>query len=160
MSDAIDVRPVEDNASANIEEAINVLPPVSVDTIMPVVYEEDLSVQPKAKQRGGRQKKSDIPDLKEKVTCPDCSKTVSRRSLKFTHKKYCKAQKVEVVDVVSDQPRREHLVAHRAPQPEVHYVQYDPEQVVAQYVTEVKQNKKQVKQSKYKQLLAGRKRVF
>ena len=157
MFDAIDVQPVEDNTSTNIEEEpINVLPPVSVDTTMPVVYEEDLPVQPKAKQRGGRQKKSDIPDLKEKVTCPDCSNTVSRHSLKFTRKNYCKAQKVEVVDMVSDQPHHEHLVVHRAPQPEVHYVQYDPEQVVAQYVTEVKKNKKQMKQSTYKQLLAGR----
>ena len=157
MSDANDVQPVEDNTGANIEEeTINVMPPVAVDTTMPVVYEEDLPVQPKAKQRGGRQKKSDIPDLKEKVTCPDCSKTVSRHSLKFTHKKYCKAQKVEVVDMVSDQPHHEHLVVNHTPQPEVHYVQYDPEQVVAQYVTEVKQNKKQMKQSKYKQLLAGR----
>ena len=156
MSDAIDVQPVEDNAGTNIEEEpINVIPPVAVDTTVPVVYEEDLPVQPKAKQRGGRQKKSDIPDLKEKVACPDCSETVSRHSLKFTHKKYCKAHKVEVVDMVSDQPHHEHLVVHHTPQPEVHYVQYDPEQVVAQYVTEVKQNK-QMKQSKYKQLLAGR----
>ena len=157
MSDANDVQPVEDNTGANIEEeTINGLPAVAVDTTMSVVYEEDLTVQPKAKQRGGRQKKSDIPDLKEKVTCPDCSKTVSRHSLKLTHKKYCKAQKVEVVDMVSGQPHHEHLVVNHTPQPEVRYVQYDPEQVVAQYVTEVKQKKKQMKQSKYKQLLAGR----
>ena len=163
MSDAIDVQPVEDNANSTephntyIEEkAFNVTLPITMDTAMPTVYEEAVPVQPKAKQRGGRQKKSDVPDLKEKVTCPECSKTVSLHSLKFTHKKYCKAQKVEVVDMTNNSLPHEHLEVHNTAQPEVHYVQYDPGQVVAQYVTELKHNKKQARQSKYKQLLAGR----
>ena len=50
----------------------------------------------------------------------------------------------------------EHLEAHPTSQPEVHYVQYDPEQVVTQYIAEVKNNRKQAKQTKYKQLLAGK----
>ena len=48
----------------------------------------------KAKQRGGRKKASDVPDLKEKVACPDCNKSISLHSLKFTHKKYCKAKQI------------------------------------------------------------------
>ena len=59
MHDADDVQPVED-ITISTEEPINVTLPVAVDTPMPTVHEEAVSIQPKAKQRGGRQKKSDV----------------------------------------------------------------------------------------------------
>ena len=148
--------PTEPTSTSAEEEDVHVTIPVSVDAPMPTVHEETTSIKPKAKQRGGRQKKSDVPDLKEKVTCPDCSKTASLHSLKFTHRKYCKAQNVEVVGMVNNPTSHDHLEVRATSQPEVHYAQYDPEQVVSQYVTDLKQNKKQMKQSKFKQLLSGR----
>ena len=68
----------ESSLETNIEEeTINVTLRITLDATMPTIPEEPVSAQPKPKQRGGRQKKSDVPDLKEKVACPDCSKTVS-----------------------------------------------------------------------------------
>ena len=37
-----------------------------------------------------KQKKPPPADLKEYVDCPDCGKTISTHSLKYTHKRYCK----------------------------------------------------------------------
>ena len=117
---------------------------------------------PKAKQRGGRKKASDVPDLKEKVACPDCNKSISLHSLKFTHKKYCKAKQiaVEAVEVEAEQPIQHPyanvLEVTPAGHPEVHYVQYDPAQVTLEHLKQLKAQKKQAKQTKYKQLLAGK----
>ena len=116
----------------------------------------------KAKQRGGRKKASDVPDLKEKVACPDCNKSISLHSLKFTHKKYCKAKQiaVEAVEVEAEQPIQHPyanvLEVTPAGHPELHYVQYDPAQVTLEHLKQPKAQKKQAKQTKYKQLLAGK----
>ena len=135
--------------------------PQQVDAI---IAEEPTTATPatKAKQRGGRKKASDVPDLKEKVACPDCNKSISLHSLKFTHKKYCKAKQiaVEAVEVEAEQPIQHPyanvLEVTPGGHPEVHYVQYDPAQVTLEHLKQLKAQKKQAKQTKYKQLLAGK----
>ena len=147
--------------------------PQQVDVI---IAEEPTTATPatKAKQRGGRKKASDVPDLKEKVACPDCNKSISLHSLKFTHKKYCKAKQiaVEAVEVEAEQPIQHPyanvLEVTPAGHPEVHYVKYDlrsseaqgfsldPAQVTLEHLKQLKAQKKQAKQTKYKQLLAGK----
>ena len=146
------------NTGTHDEEPITAT--LNVDPPMPPVPEEaTTSEEPKAKakQRGGRQKKSEVQDLKEKVVCPDCSKSVSLHSLKFTHKKYCKAKKIEVeqVDKVA-QEIIHNLQVSQSTDPEVHHVQYDPEQVAMDYIKNVKAQKKETKRAKYKQMLAGK----
>ena len=108
----------------------------------------------KAKQRGGRKQASDVPDLKEKVACPDCNKSISLHSLKFTHKKYCKAKQisVEAVEVEDEQPTQRPYAnvveVTPAGHPEVHYVKYDPAQVTLEHLKQLKAQKKQAKQTK------------
>ena len=148
-------------ATTNTEPQHDTTIPDAPTTSVPSIHAEDVlqeepTVKAKAKQRGGRKKASDVPDLKEKVACPDCNKTVSLHSLKFTHKKYCKAQKIEVQPVEHTHELINVLEVTPAGNPEVHYVQYDPAQVTMEHIQQLKTQKKQIKQSKYKQMLAGK----
>ena len=160
----IEELPVEqhnEQPTANDEQEPTVTLPITTTTSVPSLPEETTTQEEttKAKQRGGRKKATDSPDLKEKVQCPDCSKTVSLHSLKFTHKKYCKAQKIAIEPVEAEQPAHQLINALEVTptaNPEVHYVQYDPTQVVSHHIHDIKHNKKAVKQSKYKEMLTGR----
>ena len=41
-------------------------------------------------------KDGDRPELTEKATCPECGKELTVHGLKYTHKRYCKANKPDV----------------------------------------------------------------
>ena len=80
-----DINETEATATTNMPSV-----PQQVDAV-----ETTTTTTTKATQRGGRKKASDVPDLKEKVACPDCNKSISLHSLKFTHKKYCKRSRFQ-----------------------------------------------------------------
>ena len=44
-------------------------------------------------------KKKGRNDLKEKGTCPDCGMEMTQHSLRYTHKKYCKAKQISIETV-------------------------------------------------------------
>ena len=46
------------------------------------------------KQDDIKEKKKVRKDLKEKATCPDCGMEMTQHSLRYTHKKYCKAKQI------------------------------------------------------------------
>ena len=45
------------------------------------------------------EKKKVRKDLKEKGTCPDCGMEMTQHSLRYTHKKYCKAKQISIETV-------------------------------------------------------------
>ena len=170
MSDAIEVHELtadpedqqQQTTDINETEATATTDMPSIPQQVDAIETTTTTTTAKAKQRGGRKKASDVPDLKEKVACPDCNKSISLHSLKFTHKKYCKAKQiaVEAVEVEAEQPIQHPyanvLEVAPAGHPEVHYVKYDPAQVTLDHLKQLKAQKKQAKQAKYKQLLAGK----
>ena len=46
-----------------------------------------------------KEKKKVRKDLKEKGTCPDCGMEMTQHSLRYTHKKYCKAKQISTEPV-------------------------------------------------------------
>ena len=121
------------------------------------------------KARGHRPKQLDKPDLKGKTTCPDCHKQVSLHTLKFKHAKTCKGQQ-------SQQPQQHQQSLHSTtPQPTQqpeqtareyaaqassssthHHQPMDTHAMVIEHVRAMKLQKREAKQAKYKQLLAGK----
>ena len=55
----------------------------------------------KVKEEGPdiKEKKKVRKDLKEKGTCPDCGMEMTQHSLRYTHKKYCKAKQISIETV-------------------------------------------------------------
>ena len=53
--------------------------------------------------------------LKEKTTCPDCGITLTMHGLKYTHKRYCKAQPkvVDIKEIQSRPPSPQELVRQK-----------------------------------------------
>ena len=52
------------------------------------------------------EKKKIRKDLKEKTKCPDCGMEMTVHSLKYTHKKYCKAKQIttEAIEINETEP--------------------------------------------------------
>ena len=82
----IEVVDINDNTNKedikeNIEEDIK-------EDVKQDIQEEDI-----------KEKKKVRKDLKEKGTCPDCGMEMTQHSLRYTHKKYCKAKQISIETV-------------------------------------------------------------
>ena len=56
-------------------------------------------IQENVKEEDIKEKKKVRKDLKEKGTCPDCGMEMTQHSLRYTHKKYCKAKQISIETV-------------------------------------------------------------
>ena len=84
---------VKEDIKENIEEDIkeNIEEEIKED-----VKEE---IKENVKEEDIKEKKKVRKDLKEKGTCPDCGMEMTQHSLRYTHKKYCKAKQISTEPV-------------------------------------------------------------
>jgi hypothetical protein len=74
-------------------------------------------------KRGHRPKKLDKENVREKTTCPDCGKTVSVHSIKYTHKRYCKKKQPpeeELPPPIEEKPSLENKVLSKSKELKMH----------------------------------------
>ena len=120
------------------------------------------------KARGHRPKQPDKPDMRAKTTCPDCNKQVSLHTLKFKHAKTCKGRQPQqprqslhtTTPQPTQQPEQYSVLHYAAPPSSPHHHHHlqaiDTHAMVIEHVRAMKQQKREAKQTKYKQLLAGK----
>ena len=87
------VKEIKEEIKPDVKEDVkpDVKPDVKEDVI-----EEPIKVE----------KKKIRKDLKEKTKCPDCGMEMTVHSLKYTHKKYCKAKQIttEAIEINETEP--------------------------------------------------------
>ena len=131
------VKPKRKNVKAQQEEINQVLKDSEKKELINEILEE---VKATRKTR---------PELKEKVICPDCQKELTVHGLKYTHKKYCKANKQEEIP----QP----VPALQAPPPPglVHQTTTHPsDEQIACYLTNQRKQKALKMRERYTSLVS------
>ena len=112
--------------------------------------------------------KKPIPDKidknKEIVTCPDCGLSITQHNLRYTHKRYCKALKLEKQEEASSSkdplpiaPKAQPLVREKRTTDDYdvnEFIKNNPE-VITNYLRNERANKANKRQFNAKSLLAG-----